>query len=31
VLSGLYRHSQRTVKTAMAEIFDIRLSSLINQ
>ena len=26
VLSGLYRHSQRTVKTAMAEIFDIRLS-----
>jgi transposase len=26
VLSGLYRHSQRTVKIAMAEIFDIRLS-----
>ena len=31
VLSGLYRHSQRTVKTAMTEIFDIRLSLLINQ
>lgn len=26
VLSGLYRHSQRMVKTAMQEIFDIRLS-----
>ena len=26
VLSGLYRHSQRMVKTAMEEIFDIRLS-----
>jgi hypothetical protein len=25
VLSGLYRHSQRMVKTAMEEIFDIRL------
>jgi len=26
VLSGLYRHSQRMVKTAMQEIFNIRLS-----
>ncbi|WP_375495502.1 IS66 family transposase zinc-finger binding domain-containing protein [uncultured Nostoc sp.] len=31
VFSGLYRHSQRMVKTAMEEIFDIRLSYVFNQ
>ena len=29
VFSGLYRHSQRMVKTAMEEIFDIRLSAIL--